>query len=162
MMFDISIIETGNGGDLEFSGHDFVPVYDIRNMPYLAMFGGNVIPDPKSKLEETQRFDYWANDLLMPNDFSVQMISKTEKLLNTTPLTSAGRVIIENAVKEDVKLLNSLATIVVSVVIVDTDRLNIILRMEGVDGVKRQITMKFEQNDDGDFFVVDFNDDFYI
>lgn len=162
MNVDISIIETGNGGDLEYSGNDFVPVYDIRNMPYLAMFGGNVIPDVKNKLEETQRFDWWGNDLLMPNDLSVQMISKTEKLLNATPLTSAGRIIIENGIKEDLKQLSSLAIITVSVTIVDSDRVSIILRIEGIDGIKRQITMKFEQTDDGDFFSVDFNNDFFI
>ncbi len=161
MMFDISIVETGNGGDIEHNGNDFVLVDDIRNMPYLGMFGGNVIPDPETAEEEKQNFDFWGNELLMPADPLIQMVSITEKIMNTTALTSAGRLKIENAIKKDLEFLSPVAKIEVTVTIVSTDHINIFLRIAANIGEAKVIKMSFQVNDDGDFSLTDYNDDFF-
>jgi hypothetical protein len=160
MDFDLSIVETGNGGDLRHTGIDFAVVNGIENMPYLAMFGGNPIPDPQNELEKSQNFDWWANNLLMPSDSVIQMISITERTLNTTPLTSSGRVTIENAIKKDLEFLSPVVKIEVSVVIAATDRINISLRIAADIGEPKVLTLIFEKSTDGDFFLLDFNDDF--
>jgi hypothetical protein len=46
---DILLVETGNGGDVIFTGNDLAVINGFENMPYLAMFGGNVEEDGFNK-----------------------------------------------------------------------------------------------------------------
>ncbi len=85
-MFDLAIIETGNGGDLVINGNDIGIVTDIGNMPYLAMFGGNkesTINQSTTLSQGAQSFDWWGNNLLMPSNQSQQFNSLLENIINT-------------------------------------------------------------------------------
>ena len=42
MGFDLAIIETLNGGDLQKVGNDIGVIYGNENQGYLGMFGGNI------------------------------------------------------------------------------------------------------------------------
>lgn len=163
MNFDLAISEKdGNGGDLQQLGNDLAVVNGIENMPYLAMFGGNreastgTIP-----IADAQ--DYWGNNLFMAGDASIQFNSKTERILNSTELTSAGRVIIENAIKDDLQFLEPQAKITVVVTIEATDRLRVSIRIELSLQPIRMIIINFKKStSDGDFFISDFTDDFLV
>lgn len=160
---DFALLETGNGGDLLLQGSDLVVVEGIQNMPYLAMFGGNIEQDTKNKVTEEQSFDWWGNNLLMPNNQSIQFNSITERVINNTPLTSQGRVTIENAIKTDLKFLQDLgAEVSVSVSITATDRIDVNIKINQPAGGSRIIIINFKKKSDGDFYIFDFNDDFYI
>jgi hypothetical protein len=163
MGYDIAIVETGNGGDLQVMGNDLAAVRGIENMPYLGMFGGNKEQVTKNRVEEVQSFDWWANSLLMPSNQSIQLNSITEKTFDTVPLTSSGRVLIENAIKEDLKFLSDLgATVVVSVTIVATDRIDILLRITQSVGEEKVTIINFKKAASGDWYILDFNsDDFF-
>lgn len=163
MSFDAAIIETLNGGDLQQVGSDLAVVYGIENMVYLAMFGGNTEASTSTKVVTLDSKDWWGNSVLMPNDASTQFNSLTERTLKTTALTSAGRVIIENAVKKDLDFFKDLgATVTVSVSIIDTDHIRILIRIELEQEIKI-ITVNFRKATDGDFFIMDFNStDFLI
>jgi phage gp46-like protein len=160
---DIALFETGNGGDLLLKGSDLA-VYDgIQNMPYLAMFGGNVEQDTRNRVTEEQSFDWWGNNLLMPSNQSIQFNSQTERVINTTALTSQGRVLIENAIKADLKFLQDLgAEVSVSVSITATDRIDVNVKIQQPAGGTRIIIINFKKKSNGDFYIFDFNDDFYI
>lgn len=112
-MTDLLIFESGNGGELVLRGNDLASVNGYENSTYLAMFSGN----------------WWGNYLVPGNPFQ----SKTENVLNTTPLTSAGRQAIENAIKTDLKYLSNIpgTTIAVSTMIVNSNRLDIIVDING-------------------------------
>lgn len=160
---DFQLFETGNGGDLLIKGSDVVVVDGIQNMPYLAMFGGNVEQDTKNKITEEQSFDWWGNNLLMPSNQSIQFNSRTERVINSTALTSSGRVIIENAIKDDLKFLSDFgAEVSVTVSITATDRIDVNIRISQPAGGARVIVINFRKRSDGDFYIFDFNDDFYI
>jgi phage gp46-like protein len=160
---DFAIIETLNGGDLVLKGNDLVVVDGIQNMPYLAMFGGNVEQSTKNKITEEQSFDWWGNNLLMPSNQSIQFNSITEKVINTTALTSSGRVTIENAIKDDLKFLSDFgAEVSVTVSITATDRIDVNIKITQPAGGSRIIIINFKKKSDGDFYIFDFNDDFYI
>jgi len=90
----------------------------------------------------------------------MQFNSLTERTLNTTPLTSAGRPIIENAIKKDLSFLNN---VTVSVVIVSTDRINVTLKIILPSGSTGIATFSLVRNPDtGDFDLNDFNfNDFF-
>lgn len=127
---DIKILETGNGGDLEKKTKDLSLVYGLENMPYLALFGGNVeASTPIKRNEGEQAFDFWANTLLMSNNPGIQFNSFTERVLNNTPLTSAGRILIEQAVKKDLEFMKKFAEVTVSVTIPATDKLEIGIKL---------------------------------
>jgi hypothetical protein len=133
---DIELIETGNGGDLVISGNDFKKLMSFENMPYLAMFGGNVeASTPIARLQTEQAFDWWGNSFLLPAE---QMNSLTERTLKNTPLNSAGRQTIENAIKEDLKFMQSFAIIVVSATIVSDDVININIRITRPDNLQER------------------------
>lgn len=156
MHFDLAIIETGNGGDLQLVANDLAIVNGIENMPYLGMFGGN------QEQSKEQNLDWWGNNVLMPGNKSTQLNSTVERIINTTPLTSAGRLTIENAIKKDLEFLNDFATIKVTVSVVDTDRIDVNILVNQNLSNQKIITIKFKKPASGDWFILDFNDDFLI
>lgn len=161
-MFDLSVIETLNGGDVQQVGNDLAVVYNIENMIYLGMFGGNVEASTDNTSVQIESFDYWGNTLLMFNNPSQQFNSLTERTINTTPLTSSGRVLIENAIKKDLEFFKDLGGIVtVSVEIVATDKIKVKIRVE-LNNQQQITVINFRKSLDGDFFILDFNDDFLI
>lgn len=161
-MFDVSVIETLNGGDLQLVGNDLAVVYNIENMIYLGMFGGNVEESTNNSSINLESFDFWGNRLLMFNNPSQQFNSMTERTINTTPLTSSGRVLIENAIKKDLEFFKDLGgTVTVNVDIIDTDKIKVTIRVEL--STQKQVTIiNFKKSLTGDFFILDFNDDFFI
>ena len=70
------------------------------------------------------------NDLLMFNRPLIQMNSETERVLNSTALTSSGRLQIEQAVKKDVEFIESFATVTVAASIASTDRVEILIQIQ--------------------------------
>lgn len=82
-MFDFLLIDNDNGSDLIPSGSDLKSTFTYEGMIYLALFSGE---------------DFWANNLLSNGE---KIICQTEKALISNPLSSAGRVNIENAIKAD-------------------------------------------------------------
>ena len=124
MTRDIKIYETGNGGDINVLGNDLESVYSFENMPYLAMFGGNVEQSTNQVGEDDeQQFDYWGNSFLI--DAASQFNSLTERGLITTPITSEGRILIENLVRADLEFMREFAVVTVTVRVLSDDKLNI-------------------------------------
>lgn len=161
--FDLAIIETLNGGDLQQKGNDLAVVNGIENMIYLALFGGNLEASTQSNIVQAQSFDYWANSLLMLNTPSQQFNSETERTINSTALTSSGRVLIENAIKKDLEFFSDLgATIEVTVDIVATDKIKVSIRVTLPQQQTTITIINFRKSSDGDFFILDFNDDFFL
>ena len=135
---DVQVVETGNGGDLNRAGNDLAMVFSFENMPYLAMFGGNKATVTKPRLETEQAEDWWGNVLLMGNDPSIQFNSYTERALETTPLTSAGRVTIENAIKKDLEFMKPFAEVTVETEIIATNVLRITIRLKQPDNLQER------------------------
>lgn len=160
-VWDIIVQETGNGGDLTLLGNDLATTGSIETAVYLAMFGGNVEANTQTpRIITEQAFDYWANGLFMGQIPVTQFNSNTERALNNTALTSAGRVIIENAIKQDMAFLGTDVT--VTVVIVSTDRINVTLRITLQNGTPGVATFSLVRNSSGDFDLFDFNfEDFF-
>ena len=151
---DLLVVETGNGGDITKNGNDLSMVFSFENMPYLALFGGNKeAVTPVKRLESEQAFDWWANSLLFPNDPSVQFNSITEKTLEETPLTSSGRLIIENAIKSDLAFMDPFAEVTVTTEIVATDHINIGIGLKRPDNLEEKQYIYIWQN--GNLTVLD-------
>ena len=121
---DFKIFETGNGGDIMISGNDIVTVQSFENMPYLALFGGSSIQstDEVGQNDE-QRFDWWGN--AFDKRAESQLNSLTERKMITTPLTSQGRQLIEQAVIADLQFMKAFSTVAVSVRLLSDDWINI-------------------------------------
>jgi hypothetical protein len=136
---DLRFLETNNGGDFVKTAKDLVVIYGWENMPYLAMFGGNVeASTPTERLVSEQAFDWWGNELLMPNEPSIQFNSETERVLNTTPLTSAGRIKIQQAVINDLRFMKEFAKVAVAVSIISDDRVLIGVQIQEPDNVQKR------------------------
>lgn len=126
-MSDVSVYETGDGGDVILRGNDIVLTDSFYNMPYLAWFGGNPgFVTTGNELENEQRFDWWGNSLLFENDPVIQFNSFLEHALNTTALDSQGRLTIENIVKRDLQFFGTFATVEVDVSIISDSRVKIL------------------------------------
>jgi hypothetical protein len=124
MTRDLKIYETGNGGDINVLGNDLESVYSFENMPYLAMFGGNIEQSTAQVGEDDeQRFDFWGNSFLI--DAASQFNSLTERGLIQTPITSEGRILIENLVRADLRFMEDFAVVNVTVRVISDDKLNI-------------------------------------
>ena len=174
MPIDFYITETdGNGGDLQFANNDIVPVYGLENNIYLALFGGNVeqstgsqdrilpINVQNSPLVNQQNFDFWGNSLLLSNDKTQYFNSQTERVLNSTQLSSVGRVKIENAMKEDLSFLSSNGIVTVDVTIISDDKINAIIKLVLNDN-DVVIEINLIRTISGDWFIEDFNNDFFL
>lgn len=140
MTRDIKIYETGNGGDINVLGNDLESVHSFENMPYLAMFAGNVEQSTAQVGEEDeQRFDFWGNAFLI--DAASQFNSLTERGLITTPITSEGRILIENAVRADLQFMEEFARVNVVVRVISDDKLNIDI---GIDQPSNLQNLQFQ------------------
>lgn len=162
--FDAAIGESdGNGGDLQQLGNDLAVVYGNENQVYLALFGGNVEQNTPALVTKEQTFDWWANNLFHPNDKERQFNSNTERTLNTTALNSSGRIKIESAVKDDLAFLIGLgATFTVNVTIPSVNTVTIEIRVIYSETARRLTIITFGKRfTDGDFSILDFNEDFY-
>ena len=134
---DLLLTETGNGGDLVKKPKDLAVVEGFENMIYLAFFGGNVAQDtPTKRIESAQAFDFWGNNLVLPQDQSRQFNSQTERILHSVPLTSSGRIQILNAVKADLKFMKPFANVASDVVIYQTDKVAIGVKLEQPDNLQ--------------------------
>jgi phage gp46-like protein len=162
MSLDLAIVETGNGGDLQLNGNDLAIVTSLENQPYLAMFGGNLEASTDPNNIELISGDWWGNDLLFPNQPDLQMNSLTERVLNQVNLNSLGISLIENAIKQDLKFLQPQAQMTVSVQLISDDRLDVKIRMIVNNTSARLVVINFKKQTDGDFFILDFNDDFNV
>ena len=131
------MVETGNGGDALFKGSDFSVVFGFQNFPYLALFGGNKeASTPQKRLESAQAFDWWGNTFL-PEE-TLRMNSETERMLHETPLTSAGRLLIEEAIKTDLIFMKPFAEVKVQTEIIATDVLKISIRIRKPDNLEEK------------------------
>lgn len=160
---DLLLIETGNGGDVQLNGNDYAKALGIENQVYLAWFGGNVEQSTKPGVVLAQSFDYWANGLLMGSNPSIQYNSEFERALRNVSLTSSGRVELEAAAKKDLEFLKDMGiTYTIQVAITDTDRVEILLKLYTDTLQEKIILVNLKKFSDGDFFIPDFNDDFYL
>lgn len=119
MFIDFLLDETGNGGDMQIAGNDIVTVSGFENMPYLSMFGGR---------------NWWGNELLLSGDGDFQFLATTEATILTTPLNSQGRLIIREAILQDLAFIKTYVpgtVIEVDVTIVSDNVLSIVI---GIDG----------------------------
>lgn len=163
MTFDLAIIETLNGGDFQLVGNDLAVVNGNENQGYLAMFGGNVEQNTESIVTLADSKDFWGNTLMFPSQASYQFNSNTERVLNTTPLTSVGRVRIENAIKTDLKYMKDVGVeITVSVSIPETNKVTVDITAVFPTGEQKVAIINFIKKAGGDFFAIDFNNDFFI
>lgn len=151
--WDLALVESFGGGDITLLGNDLAVDYSIGTSMYLRMFGGNVEASTTNPRDTTaQDFSYWGNAFIL--DPKLQFNSLTERTLNTTPLTSNGRIIIENAIKKDLEGLDC----TVSVAIVATDKINITLTAILPNGSEKVKTFSLVRNPDtGDFDLNDFD-----
>lgn len=123
---DIQIYETNNGGDVIKIPGNLSVIKGFGNMPYLAMFGGNIEQDtPPSRVATEQAFDWWGNDLILGNTPTAQFNSKTERILNQIALNSAARIKIQEAVNYDLDFMKEFAEINTDVQIIATDKVQI-------------------------------------
>lgn len=114
-MTDVLIYEQGTGGDALLKGNDLATLNGYENSPYLSMFGGDNT--------------FWGNYLMPDNIFS----SKTAAILNKTPLSSAGRKTIEDAINADLSFLNNIpgTTWTLFTAITNANRLRIDINING-------------------------------
>lgn len=134
---DIELVESLNGGEMVARGRDVSVIRGLLNMPYLAMFGGNSeASTPQLRLPSEQDFSWWGNAL--ETDSGLQFNSETERALNEIPLTSAGRVLIEQAVKRDLRFMRDFAEVGVSVTIPATDKVVIAVRIIEPDNLQQR------------------------
>lgn len=129
-MADLRMIETFDGGDIVLNGNDLVVINGFQNMPYLALFGGNVKQSTKIFNTDEQRGDFWGNDLLMLQQPEIQYNSDTERLLNEVALNSSGRLLIEQTVLKDLAFMEAFSTVSVSVSIISDNRVSINIKIQ--------------------------------
>lgn len=153
---DVQVIETGNGGDLNIKGSDLAMVFSFENMPYLALFGGNKESSTRPRLESEQAFDYWANSILFVSDPSIQFNSETERALETIPLTSSGRLQIEEAIKKDLEFMKPFAIVKVVTEIIATDVLRIAINIIKPDNLEEKQYIYIWENGRLDFVGSDY------
>lgn len=127
---DIKVIESFDGGDLELVGADLATYQGFFNMPYIAMFGGNVQQNTPTTRQPSQlAYDWWGNSALLLNPV-IQLNSNTERTLGEVTLNSQGRVLIEQAVKNDLAFMAPFANITVEVSIVGIDKVKIYIKIQ--------------------------------
>lgn len=128
-MIDLKLIESQDGGDLVFNGNDLEVVTGIQNMPYLALFGGNVGGSTKEVMEGEQYIDWWGNTLLFNQFPEFQANSETEFVIDNTVLSSQGRLIIQQTIEKDLSFMTSFSEVYVNARVISDNRLAIEIKI---------------------------------
>lgn len=137
MATDLLLKEEGNGGDLVLEGNRLALATSFQNMPYLGMLGGNVEQSTVGPKEDgEQALDWWGNYLLLSQQQELQFNSIFERKMAEVSISSAGRLEIERAVKEDIKFMQDFAQVSVTVEIQNTDRIRININIEQPDNLE--------------------------
>jgi hypothetical protein len=123
---DISIFETGQGGDFSIVENDLLMSESLYQQIFLALFGGNIEASTKTTyLESEERFDYWANALLWKDEKTKQFNSETERTIQNNTLNSSGRLKIIQAINVDLDYLKPIIDYTIEVEISGRDNLKI-------------------------------------
>lgn len=127
---DLLVKEMFDGGDFTMNANDLAIIFGFENVPYLSCFGGNVRQDtPVSRIGSQQAFDWWGNNLFSPNNKKLQFNSQTERALNSYPLTSSGRIAIENAIISDLSVMSDYVKVTVTTQVVSDNRLEAAVKL---------------------------------
>lgn len=136
---DLLINLSPNGGDLFRNGRDLATTESFETMVVLALWGGNVAQStPVTRPANTQAFDWWGNSLLMSGQPQQQFNSLTERTMHQVPLTSAGRLLIQQAIEKDLEFMQPFAVVTVQTAIIATDVLQIDIRIRRPDDLRDQ------------------------
>jgi len=134
MSKDILLYESGDGGNLLVGNSDITLVESLYQQIYLALFGGNLEANTTGSELSTQiREDWWGNSLLNNKKPNKQFNSNTERILDSVALNTSGRIEIERAVEDDLKLLRNIADFSVKVIILSTNKVKIEILMQKPD-----------------------------
>jgi len=140
---DISIYESGSGGEIVIAGNDIALAEVLLQQAYLCMFGGNTEADTTgNEIDGVARYDWWANSLIFANDPAKQFNSQTERALANNALNAAGRLNILAAVNADLQNFNSIANITTNVVILSTNTVMIQVQLQ-MPGNSQNKTLQF-------------------
>ena len=125
---DITLYETGNGGDFAILNDDLQLGESLYQPIYLALFGGNVEANTKTAyLDSEERFDYWGNTLIWKDNKTKQFNSQTERVIKNTALNSSGRVSILQAINNDLDYLKAAVNFLAEVEILEVSKLKIVV-----------------------------------
>ena len=139
MIKDISIYESGDGGDINLINDDIELSHTLFNQVYLALFGGNIqqsTGEQDTNLEE--RLDWWGN-ILMQKDS--QFNSLTERQLLTTVVNGNSLQNLESVVERDLEFLAEYANVNVDVEMEDYNRISINIQV--IEPNQREQKMRF-------------------
>lgn len=139
-MADLTIYETGSGGDFYLNGNDLSTTQSgLFEMVYMAWFGGNPQADTTgNEIPSELRQDWFGNALLFDNEPSIQYNSNLERALSQTALSSAGRIEIEEAAKSDLEFLSDVANIVVDVSILSDYKISIFVSLTEPENLQQK------------------------
>ena len=132
---DVLVLETLNGGDVLVRGNDLVAAQGFDNMPYLALFGGNLAAStPSTRVQGEFNNDYWGNFLVLNR--AAQANSDTERKIQNEPVTSAGRIRMEGTVRNDLRFMQQFAEVSATVSIISDDVIGISIRVQEPSNVQ--------------------------
>jgi len=138
-MIDLSIYESGDGGELILKRDDIELTAALYNQVYLALFGGNVEQETKpGNVYLEERFDWWGNVFFNTEN---QFNSQFERELRHTVITGAGLQSLEAIATNDLKFLRRYADIEVSVEMIDYNKIEINITLSQPN--KNEILIKY-------------------
>lgn len=130
MIKDISIFESGSGGDLLIINDDLTLTNLLFQIVYLSLFGGNIEASTLgNERPGVVRDDWWANSLLFKDQIEQQMNSQTEMTLNKVALNSSGRLLIQDSVRNDLRHMATFADVSSDVILNELNKVQIIVRL---------------------------------
>jgi ethanolamine utilization cobalamin adenosyltransferase len=136
---DISIFETGSGGDVVLNQNGVETTEGLFNLVYLAIFGGNVQPENAVEDQSGLQFrkDWWGNQLVFNDRPQIQYTSNTERILTEVVLNSSGRATIASAIRDDLKAIEDIVQVdAVDVRITGTDKCEFRIRILEPDNLQ--------------------------
>jgi phage gp46-like protein len=136
---DLTLYETGSGGDLLIQSKDLTLSESLFQSIYIALFGGNIEAETTGdEAVGEERFDFWANGLIFSESAGKQFNSRTEKTLREVAINSSGRAVISRAVNSDLIFLKNISNFEVNVVILNINKVSIEIKMQSLTNQQNQ------------------------
>lgn len=151
---DISLFESGNGGDFAIVNNDLLLGETLYQQIYIALFGGNVEESTKQfYLETEERFDYWGNSLIWRDVKSKQFNSHTERTIKSIAMNSSGRVTLIQAINNDLAYLLPVTNIDVDVQLLSLSKIKILINLSGKTNQQDKLLQLVYDNAKGEIII---------
>lgn len=139
---DLTIYESGEGGEMALVNDDIATISGLTNQVYLALFGGNIEQSTSEELDALSIREDWFGNEILETEF--QFNSLFEKTIRTVAINTNGLSILKDAADSDLEYLRTYAEIITTISIIGLNKVQLIVSLTEPNDLSTRIKLVWD------------------